>query len=98
MRRLLAGLALGGVLVGGARALRRRYGTTSLASTVHSALAEATELTVAVREGMAEREGQLRAALGLDVAPGTAPLGRRASRALLEDPAGARTADGSGSA
>ena len=52
------------------------------------------ELASAVREGMAEREGELRLALGIDTATNddTDGAGHRldaeAARALLDDPAG----------
>jgi hypothetical protein len=46
------------------------------------------EMAEAVREGMAERESELRLAVGIDT--GTAPVGRTMSpeqaRALIEDP------------
>ena len=53
------------------------------------------ELAAAVREGMAEREGELRLALGIDTetAPdtGAARLDPASARALLEDPTGLRS-------
>jgi hypothetical protein len=62
------------------------------------------ELAAAVREGMDEREGELRLALGIDTettadsadgrARGQEPAGRldpAAARALLEDPTGPRS-------
>jgi hypothetical protein len=51
------------------------------------------ELAAAVREGMAEREGELRLALGIDTetAGDTARLDPASARALLEDPTGLRS-------
>jgi hypothetical protein len=49
------------------------------------------ELAEAVRDGMAEREEELRLALGIDagtVGDGSAPLDADAARRLLEDPTG----------
>jgi hypothetical protein len=52
------------------------------------------ELAAAVREGMEEREAELRLALGIDtdtvddVAPGRPRLDADAARALLDDPTG----------
>ena len=53
------------------------------------------ELAAAVREGMAEREGELRLALGIDTdtapeADGRPRLDARSARDLLEDPTGFR--------
>jgi hypothetical protein len=54
------------------------------------------ELAAAVREGMAEREGELRLALGIDAGTavdpeaGAARLDAAAARALLDDPTGRR--------
>jgi hypothetical protein len=53
------------------------------------------ELAAAVREGMAERESELRLALGIDaetggVEPGAGRLDAAAARALLDDPTGPR--------
>ena len=52
------------------------------------------ELAAAVREGMAEREGELRLALGIDTDTDSADAGGRldadAARALLDDPTGPR--------
>jgi hypothetical protein len=56
------------------------------------------ELAAAVREGMAEREGELRLALGIDTGttePGGQPevsprLDAASARALLDDPTGPR--------
>jgi hypothetical protein len=53
------------------------------------------ELAAAVREGMAEREGELRLALGIDTdtapATGAARLDADSARAILEDPTGLRS-------
>ena len=55
------------------------------------------ELAAAVREGMAEREGELRLALGIDAGTaddpeaGAARLDAAAARELLDDPTGRRT-------
>lgn len=55
------------------------------------------ELAAAVREGMGEREAELRTALGMDTgtlatdAPATdAPMDAEAARRLVEDPTGRR--------
>lgn len=52
------------------------------------------ELADAVREGMAEREADLRLALGIDTGtaddPAAARLDAEAARALLDDPTGPR--------
>jgi hypothetical protein len=51
------------------------------------------ELAAAVREGMAEREGELRTALGIDTdtaSESAQRLDARAARDLLEDPTGFR--------
>jgi hypothetical protein len=54
------------------------------------------ELAAAVREGMAEREGELRLALGIDAGTaddpeaGAARLDADTARALLDDPMGRR--------
>jgi hypothetical protein len=51
------------------------------------------ELAAAVRDGMAEREAELREALGIDVATPeapAAPLDPRSARDLLDDPTGFR--------
>jgi hypothetical protein len=94
VRRLAAG-ALGGtaaVAAGaaayyGIRALQQRYA----APTVRAALAEArTELgdrIATLREGMAEREADLRTALGMDPEAGGSPPDPDRTRALLDDPA-----------
>ncbi len=89
MRRLVTCVVVAsGVALGTGWALRRRYGTP-LRPALHSAAAEAAEVVAAARGAMAEREEQLRSALGLDVAPGTEPLEPQVARELLEDPAGA---------
>lgn len=50
------------------------------------------ELAAAVREGMAEREGELRLALGIDTdTEEAARLDPTSARALLEDPTGLRS-------
>ena len=51
------------------------------------------ELAAAVREGMAEREGELRLALGIDTETAGEPsrLDPASARALLEDPTGLRS-------
>jgi len=50
------------------------------------------ELAEAVREGMAEREDELRYALGIDTAtlPGDRAMDAEAARLLIEDPTGPR--------
>jgi hypothetical protein len=48
------------------------------------------EITDAVREGMAEREAELRQALGMDTGTAAPGLSRDDGHRLVEDPTGAR--------
>ncbi len=82
MRRLLwVGLAVGVGSMVGVLVVHRAGGVGRL-----------RELAGVVREGMAEREAELRFALGIDTRtlPGTRGLGADGVRAMLDDPAGPR--------
>ncbi|MBK8469712.1 MAG: hypothetical protein WAR57_10505 [Candidatus Phosphoribacter sp.] len=90
-RRLIAfaaGAVVGTAAVYAARALAGRYhGEDGLPDVAFAALAEVSDFLSEVRAGMAERENQLRLALGLDSPPPGARLDPQATRDLLEDPA-----------
>ncbi|HRW18194.1 MAG TPA: hypothetical protein P5181_05055 [Dermatophilaceae bacterium] len=77
---LVAGAAAGVAVVLVVRALS---GSDDLRATL-------TGLATDIREGMAQREDELRVALGLDAPPPGLRLDPRATRDLLDDPAGWR--------
>ncbi|HOA57507.1 MAG TPA: hypothetical protein PKI09_05900 [Dermatophilaceae bacterium] len=93
---ILAGGALVGVgAVYGYRLLADRYATEGGPPDVlAAALVEASSVVADIRAGMAEREEQLRLALGLDAESGGARLDPQATRDLLDDPAGWRARQG----
>jgi hypothetical protein len=81
-----AAVGFGAVLVG--RAVLARYEQEGgLPTPFEAARADMREFAQDVADGMAEREGQLRVALGLDDATDGKRLDPEATRALLDDPA-----------
>lgn len=81
-----AAVGFGAVLVG--RAVLARYEQEGgLPTPFEAARADLRDFAHDVAEGMAEREEQLRVALGLDAAPEGTRLDPDATRALLDDPA-----------
>lgn len=98
-----ARVVLAGLLVAGAAAMTpvgrrvlRAVAPESLAATADRAAAEARDIAETVREGMTEREAELRLALGLDTPalPPGARLDPEKVRELLRDPAGWRARQG----
>ena len=99
MRRLFwvaLGATVGVLVVRKVSKTAQSYSPSGLAQGLSSGLSDfgegLREMAEAVREGMAQRETELRYALGLDT--GTMPDGREMSvdqaRALLEDPTSPR--------
>jgi len=88
---LAAGVAVGVAAVYSYRLLADRYTTEGGPPNVlAAALAEAGEFLADVRAGMAEREDQLRLALGLDSGDDGSRLDPETTRQLLDDPVGWR--------
>lgn len=99
MRRLFwvaLGASLGALVVHKVAKTAQAYSPTGIAQGLSGGVSDLVEglreLAVAVREGMAEREAELRYALGVDTA--TMPDGREMSpeqaRTLIEDPTSPR--------
>ena len=99
MRRLFwiaLGATLGVLVVRKVTKAAQSYTPSGVAQGLSTGLSDLghglREMTEAVREGMAEREAELRQALGIDT--GTLPDGREMSaenaRALIEDPTSPR--------
>ena len=99
MRRLFwvaLGATVGVLLVRKVSKVAQAYSPSGLAEGLSSGLSDLgdglREMAEAVREGMAQRETELRYALGIDT--GTMPDGREMSadqaRALIEDPTSPR--------
>jgi hypothetical protein len=85
---LVTGALVGVGAVYGYRLLADRYATEGgLPDVLAAALAEAEEVVAEIRVGMAQREEQLRLALGLDAPPPGTRLDPQATRELLDDPA-----------
>jgi hypothetical protein len=92
MKRKLLSVVAGAVVGVGAvyayRLLADRYATEGGPPDVlTAALAEASSLLSDIKAGMAEREDQLRVALGLDSPSPGKTLGPQDTRDLLDDPA-----------
>ncbi len=99
MRRLFwvaLGATLGVLVVHKVTKVAKAYSPEGMAQSLSGGLSDLgeglREMAGAVREGMAERESELRHALGVDT--GTLPDGREMSaeqaRALIEDPTSPR--------
>jgi len=86
------GAVVGVLVVRRANRVVRQYTPQGVADSLSSVGEGLRELVAAVREGMDEREEELRYALGLDTQ--TLPEGQRPDgdgiRALLDDPSGPR--------
>ncbi len=86
------GAVAGVLVVRRGRRVVRQYTPAGVSDSLASVAQGLRELAAAVREGMDEREGELRYALGLDTQ--TLPEGQRPDgdgiRTLLDDPAGPR--------
>jgi hypothetical protein len=92
---LAAGAVVGGGLVLAVRMISDRYAAEGdLPTPLAAAREELTSFVRDVRGGMREREGELRAALGLDGAPEGSRLDPRQTLDLLDDPAGWRAPKG----
>lgn len=97
MRRVFwvgVGAAIGVLVVRRAGRVARAYTPQGVADGLASLGDGLRELADAVRDGMAEREEELRYALGLDTQPGerdgAARLDGEGIRTLLDDPTGPR--------
>lgn len=105
MRRLFwvaLGATAGILVVRKVTKAARAYTPAGMAGGLASGLSDLgeglREMAEAVREGMAEREGELRYALGIDTAtlPDGGALSAEQAHALIEDPTGPRARQGRG--
>ena len=99
MRRLFwvaLGATVGVLLVRKVSKTARSYSPSGMAQGVSSGLSDLgeglREMAEAVREGMAERESELRIALGIDTntMPGGREMSAEQARDLIEDPTAPR--------